>query len=645
MERPAALENAPEKPIDSPAPLPLLFRVAPFLLVFILYGYGLATGLSAASLAWLDEARTGGASALSPLKTVDALEVSDYWNQRKEARELLARAGGTLRLYRPPAAQLLAWMEATVFGGWSPGYHLVGLLLFAGLAAAIGLAARRFGAEPLTALAASLVFAAHPALLGQAIPVTGQPALLATLLAFVAADRLDWGRSDRPRRERILAGTFFAFALFADAAALALPAALAAGIWRDGLVSDEASAAASDPGLKNREKRNLLPHRLGFLIAPAAAFLFFRAFFPTGPSVGSAAAWYLDHFSAMWAAFFLRFLPETTCWAALMPPMSLPATPLTLYAFPLLTLLFPLFSLYRVFRDRSALAAVGLAGLAAAMLLRATGGVRPETLLPAGAFLGLMTADVFVWISRMRFSVRWKAVFAAALALAFVPSVLFQITGYLSLQVYANKTADRLAENLSNALDGRASETGEGRTVWVLNAWPGATDLERRMRWAKGREVARVEILAASPLATPKGLPVPEDAIARAFTRHLHFYGGDPPELSLCEGRVLHATLRKGAWLTGLADWSPMGGIARMPVGRDVRERDFRVRLEANAPGTGSRLRIRFDRPLRKGKDLVAVLQGGTYRLYDPDELACEAEAGNDPPAPEQAPLGPDPKK
>lgn len=87
-----------------------------------------------------------------------------------------------VRFFRP-LTSIVIWGEFALFGGWAPGYHLLGIGLFVLLLALVGPFYRALGLAPGTALLGTLLVAlSHTAVLP-----AGWPANLNSLLAALCA--------------------------------------------------------------------------------------------------------------------------------------------------------------------------------------------------------------------------------------------------------------------------------------------------------------------------------------------------------------------------------------------------------------------------------------------------------------------------
>lgn len=172
------------------------------------------------------------------------------------------------KLYRPlTMLSYAAQRRFAILGGLNPLlYHLVNVLLHAGNAALLCLlVVRLFGDQRrLLALAAGLIFAAHPIMADAVAPVYGRAELLATLFSFLAL--WWWTRGDPARplgRDTILAAGCFGLGLLAKESVVILPAA---ALLCDALL-----------GRLSRDHAKTLAIRYGALLAVVAVYFGLRA--------------------------------------------------------------------------------------------------------------------------------------------------------------------------------------------------------------------------------------------------------------------------------------------------------------------------------------------------------------------------------
>jgi tetratricopeptide (TPR) repeat protein len=175
--------------------------------------------------------------AIASVANVPRLLVSPYWSVPDEH----------YGLYRPLTVVSLAVNRAV--GGTGPlGFHLVNVLLHAGVSALAWFALRRAGSHYGTALLGGLIFAVHPIHVEAVANVAGRAELLAALFAIAA-----WLAHGRSR---------WAGALLYLGAVLSKESTIAAPVL----------FAADD--LMRGEKRRMIPSRLGpYLLAAIAALL------------------------------------------------------------------------------------------------------------------------------------------------------------------------------------------------------------------------------------------------------------------------------------------------------------------------------------------------------------------------------------
>lgn len=141
-------------------------------------------------------------------------------------------------LYRPITILSFA-LERRVRGGPSPGLsHAVGIALHVAASLVLLAWARRLGAKPLVALAAALLFAAHPIHVSAVANLVGRAEVLATLfslatlvaISFAGRWRAAEDETPRPAVQRLaswVAGVLAFIALGSKETAFALPALVA----------------------------------------------------------------------------------------------------------------------------------------------------------------------------------------------------------------------------------------------------------------------------------------------------------------------------------------------------------------------------------------------------------------------------------
>lgn len=155
-----------------------------------------------------------GDARLARLASIPGLFVQPYWNV----------PGEEYGLYRPVVLASLA-LNRSVFGPAPWGYHLVNVLLHAGVSALVWFAARRAGLRYGTAILTGLLFAVHPIHAEAVANVVGRAEVLAAagvLGAWILHRRAADGESGRPASARLgAAGLYLGAVLSKESAFLA----------------------------------------------------------------------------------------------------------------------------------------------------------------------------------------------------------------------------------------------------------------------------------------------------------------------------------------------------------------------------------------------------------------------------------------
>jgi len=184
---------------------PLLVALAAVLVHWSAFGNGFA----------LDDVRlVEGNPALGSVARIPSLFLAPYWNA----------PGEHYGLYRPLTIVSLA-IDRAVFGAGPLGFHLVNVLLHAGVTALAWLALRRAGTHYGTALLGAGLFAVLPIHTEAVANIAGRAELLAALFVLAAwvAHRRAGDADDAAGRWRVASALFYLGAILSKESAILAP--------------------------------------------------------------------------------------------------------------------------------------------------------------------------------------------------------------------------------------------------------------------------------------------------------------------------------------------------------------------------------------------------------------------------------------
>ena len=574
--------------------------------VFLAYGYSLGNGLMGDGLEWANAARNEGVHHLAPAASYAPDDAKGYWVRRNIIRELVKPLGGEIHVYRPPLPQALMLSELNLFGGWSPGYHLVSLILHAATVFLLIRLLSRLGASKRVSVGVGILYAVHPALLGSVAQITGQPYLLAGLF-FLLAWNASLGLKGKARK--ILAPALAALAILSDAAAVALVCGLAVSeIMRGG-----------------EDRYGRAWKSLQWIWPVLAGFFLLRALLPLQSGLHGIEGWYIRQFVKTWTDIYSLPLHELFYWVAAVPSNGPSLHPFGVLFAGLAAPAFLTGTAVIAWKKRSILASSGLTVYVGSVLVNASSDVQPEAAVIPVMGLAIVTADIMAWFFR---DGPWRparlfALLAAGMHL--LPVMLLTNYSIMSFLSACGRTGDNMAEKLSTELDGFP----EGSRIYLLNTWAGAPLLTERLKFISGRDDLDIRILSVNPVGMPRGLPLLRDAYTGWFVDRFQFLMGDASmEITRRFDRELRLKLDGDSFLNTLADLRPDGRFAAMLPREGHRGDLFKVVPGKMKGGGVTELHFTFNESMDDGPGRIFLWTEGGFKRLRFNELKDENEPG-----------------
>ncbi len=560
------------KALEQTAQTPWIRRIGfPLVLVLltvIVYSGTLGDGAIGDGLDWVEASWSHPLDQLNPSAALTAsADAPAYWARYHEIDRRLRELGGELRIYRPPLPQLLRVVEATLFGGWIPGYRLVELALHILALLLLLRLLRRLNAKPVLAKGLVLVAAVHPVLSHGVTMLSGLPFLLAGVFGLMAA--LCALSAAEGRAPRFMPPVWLALALLSDATALAVPALLAGyGLWAGKPSEDDDSEAVPEHG-----RRTLID-----LLWVSGVFLFLRAFLPLVSGPHGLEGWYaLEYTKGLTALFAMPLVHTLFYWLALTPPNAPLPLPFSGFFAGIIVPAFFAMAFWRTFKAKSRLAAAGLSAYAMAALVAQGSPIQPEAAWVPLIGLVLISADLLEVLIQPGRARVLRFLGLMVLVLYLLPAGTYLHATNRTILGSVTRTGDNLAELLAPQVKSLPPQA----RVYLFGVWGASSLLDKRLRLAAGRPDLQVRLLSFNPSHVPLGLPLPEDRLTAALTEWLAPYRDEVPHLlSAPGGNRLRLEIPYGSLLVSLADFTPSGWFAAIPAGRRLDAPGVAVRVD-----------------------------------------------------------------
>jgi hypothetical protein len=539
----------------------------------------------------------GGVASLSPIGVYTADDAPGYWARQLEIRRLLSTSDHRLELYHPPLPTALLKLEATLFGGWLPGYHAINVLLHLLLVLALFLLARALGLGAPAACAVAAIVAVHP-LLAPAMNSPGaQRYYLAALLALLAAWRgLVFIRTGRGR-DSVTA--LLVLGLLADMSALSALALLVCFAYRSDRTQPEGQRASD---LRNRA------------LIVALVLMAFRLLMPIASGAHGIEGYYqqllmsglLGKLGIVSSDLFLMML--------VLPPQLVILIPAILFLAGVLGPVLLLVGLLRAIAARSGAAQAGLLLALTAWLASVFGPVRLEDALLPVAGMALVLVEMLVAIGT-RLKIRaLRAGLALALAALFIPSAVVYHLAVQDWTANYSITSRRLAEQLDRALP----VLQPGARVLLANAWGGAVLLPQEWRLLSGREDIELRVLSFDPAPVPFGLPLPTNLQTAWMLPYTRWPESDTAyRVTFLENRNLRLVLEKGVYFNSLGDLAYNGDFIRVDPTR-IDTRGMTVTPGPFREGEPQGFMFRFTPSFAERQTVVMAWRGGRWQVETP---------------------------